>query len=137
MLVMDASFAIPLFISDPRSPQAISMLQRLQEEGHSFLAPTLWLYEITSSLQKLRHFEVISTPEVKFAVDSISNFEIELIQPDLSLVERALAWSQRLQRASAYDSFYLALAEERGCELWTADGKLSNAVQEKWVRLLV
>jgi predicted nucleic acid-binding protein len=64
------------------------------------------------------------------------NFEIELIHPDLTLIQRALAWSQRLQRASTYDSFNLALAEDRGCDLWTADSPLSNAARQQWVRLL-
>ncbi len=41
----------------------------------------------------------------------------------------------RLNRAAAYDSFYLALAESLGCELWTADQRLHNAVDLPWVRL--
>jgi predicted nucleic acid-binding protein len=28
-----------------------------------------------------------------------------------------------------YDSYYLALAEQRGCDLWTADTKFFNAVK--------
>lgn len=137
MLVFDASFTMPLFISDSRSAQALATLQTLQREGHAFLAPTLWTYEVTSLLRKLLHFEHISASEAETALDSMANFQIELIQPDLALARRAMVWSQRLKRASAYDSFYLALAEERGCDLWTADGKLANAAKQSWVRLLV
>jgi hypothetical protein len=32
---------------------------------------------------------------------------------------RAFAWTLRLDRAAAYGSFYLALAEELVCDLWT------------------
>jgi hypothetical protein len=35
---------------------------------------------------------------------------------------------------AAYDSFYLGLAERLGCELWTADRRLRNAVDLPWVR---
>jgi predicted nucleic acid-binding protein len=137
MQVLDASFAIPLFIAHPKSSQTRAMVAGLQGEEHVMLAPTLWTYEVTSTLQKLRHFGHISTPEVDLAIESMASLEIELIQPDLAIVRRALGWSQRLQRASIYDSFYLALAQERGCDLWTADSRLANAVKESWVRLLV
>jgi predicted nucleic acid-binding protein len=40
-----------------------------------------------------------------------------------------------LNRAAAYDSFCLALAEAMQCELWTADRRLVNAVNLPWVRL--
>ena len=136
MLVVDASFTLPLLIADPRSAQARPLAQKLRREGHAFLAPTLWTYEVTSTLHKLRHFGHISPSEAEFALDSMASFEIELVHPDLSLARRAVAWSLRLKRASTYDSFYLALAEERGCDLWTADSHLANAVKQSWVRSL-
>jgi predicted nucleic acid-binding protein len=39
-----------------------------------------------------------------------------------------------LNRAAAYDSFYLALAETLQCELWTADRRLRSAIDLPWVR---
>jgi predicted nucleic acid-binding protein len=35
----------------------------------------------------------------------------------------------RLKRASAYDSYYLALAQVLECDFWTADKRLFNALQ--------
>jgi predicted nucleic acid-binding protein len=35
-----------------------------------------------------------------------------------------------LHRASEYDSFYLAIAEEFKAELWTADKRLINSLQD-------
>jgi hypothetical protein len=37
-------------------------------------------------------------------------------------------------RAAAYDSSYLALAESLQCDLWTMDERLRNAVNLPWVR---
>ena len=136
MVVLDASFSIPLFVSHEHSSMALSVLNRLRSEEQLFTAPSLWTYEIASTLQKLRHVKYISTSEAENAAQSMASFEIELIHPDFSLVERALAWSQQLKRASAYDSFYLALAESRECDLWTADRRLANAVKATWIRLL-
>jgi len=41
-------------------------------------------------------------------------------------------------RPTAYDAHYLALAEMLGCEFWTADRRLYNAVKEElpWVKWL-
>jgi predicted nucleic acid-binding protein len=93
-------------------------------------------YEVASSIQKMRHFGEMTSDEVDFALETMESFKIELVHPDLSYVRRAITWSQRLRRANAYDSFYLALAQEHGCDLWTADSRLVNAVGESWVRLL-
>jgi predicted nucleic acid-binding protein len=46
------------------------------------------------------------------------------------LRERALRWADRLGHAKAYDAHYLALAEQEGLELWTADRRLSNGAQQ-------
>ena len=53
-----------------------------------------------------------------------------LLPPDPYLVRAAFDWTMRLERAAAYDSFYLALAETLGCPLWTADRHLHNAVEQ-------
>ena len=49
---------------------------------------------------------------------------------------RALEIMQRFALPSAYDAHYLALAEARQCECWTADERLWNAVRNalSWVR---
>ena len=56
--------------------------------------------------------------------------------PDDELVRKALAWTLRLGRAAAYDSFYLALADRLGCDLWSADWYLARAVDVAWVRVV-
>ena len=49
----------------------------------------------------------------------------------------AYAWAERLGQSRAYDAQYLAVAEQEGLELWTADRRLvRNAEQAgvRWVR---
>ena len=60
---------------------------------------------------------------------------VRLAAPDDELVRKAFAWTLRLGRAAAYDSLYLALVEELGCDLWTADRHLVRAVDLAWVRV--
>jgi len=135
-VVLDASFVMAVFVPHPKASLAQTILDSLNAANASLVAPTLLLYEVTSGIQKLSHFGRISTAQAAAAFALAEQFRVSLITPDFSLARRALIWSQRLQRASAYDSFYLALAEERGCDLWTAVSRLSNAAKTSWVRLL-
>jgi len=50
------------------------------------------------------------------------------------LLNRAYTWTRRLNRAVAYDSFYLALAERLDCDFWTADRRLVNAASQPWIK---
>ena len=59
---------------------------------------------------------------------------VRLVLPDASQNRQAFDWTLRLNRAAAYDSYYLALAEALECDLWTADRRLLNAVDLPWVR---
>jgi predicted nucleic acid-binding protein len=59
---------------------------------------------------------------------------VRLVVPDVGQNRQALEWTLRLKRASAYDSYYLALAEALKCDLWTFDRRLFNAVDLSWVR---
>jgi predicted nucleic acid-binding protein len=61
------------------------------------------------------------------AVAQIGNSVHELV-PSLNLRRRALTIAVRL-RHSAYDCFYLALAEERDIPLITADARLIRRCQ--------
>jgi predicted nucleic acid-binding protein len=65
----------------------------------------------------------------------LPNYSIETFADDLVL-ERAFALATEYNGPTAYDSFYLALAERLGCEFWTADLKLFNVVSAKlaWVK---
>jgi predicted nucleic acid-binding protein len=135
--VLDASFVMATFIPHPKAMAALAIIDQLREADIPFIAPSLWIYEVTAGIHKLAYFKEISALQAESALALAERFSIMLVIPDFSLARRAIRWSQRLQRASTYDSFYLALAQERGCDLWTADVRLANAVNENWVRLLV
>jgi predicted nucleic acid-binding protein len=64
-------------------------------------------------------------------------FGIEYLEP-VDFYLRAFELADRLERPVAYDTHYLALAEHLGCEFWTADERLVNAVQGAlpWVKWL-
>ena len=55
---------------------------------------------------------------------------VRCVAPTAHLHGRALHWPERLHPDKAYDAHYVALAEQEGLELWTADGRLANAAQQ-------
>jgi len=52
---------------------------------------------------------------------------------DKELLLAALRWAERLGQSKAYDAQYVALAEQMGAELWSADQRLVNALQAQEV----
>ena len=65
--------------------------------------------------------------------------EIKFFIPDEDQNLKAFEWTLRIQRASAYDSYYLALAQSLDCEFWTADKRLYNVLEDEqleWLRYI-
>jgi predicted nucleic acid-binding protein len=134
-LTIDASLAFGLIIPNPSQNHYEKLVTGWKKQGMRLVAPTLWAYEMTSVFTKMAHFNHLSSTHSRAGLTLAFQIGIELIPPEESLAKRAFAWTERLGRIAAYDSFYLALAERLDCEFWTADRRLSNAVDEDWVRL--
>jgi predicted nucleic acid-binding protein len=97
------------------------------------VAPALWSYETTSAVYKAVHFGVATLEEGRLMLRELKTLGVRLVSPSAEQERQAFEWTLRLRRAAAYDSFYLALAETLGCDLWTTDRRLFNAVDEPWV----
>jgi predicted nucleic acid-binding protein len=132
-LVVDASFAFRLILPGPQQAEVRSLVAGWLQNGFELVAPTLWLYETTSALCKLVHFGELTPEEGERALALAQTLGVALIPPDETAARAAFEWTVRLDRAAAYDSFYLALAERLGCALWTADQHLCAAVDQPWV----
>ncbi len=136
-LVVDASFVFRLLVPNAHQSYLRAKLDEWRQTEDRLVAPSLWLYELTSALVKAVHFEQLTEDEARHALRLVHTFPIDLIIPDRPLSEAAFDWSLRLQRINAYDSFYLALADALDSELWTADQRLVNAAQQEWVKNLI
>lgn len=133
-LTIDAGLVIKLVTQNPQPQKYVALFTTLYKEGYQLIAPTLWLYEVTSTLTKLAYFQHISRDSSRRGLDLAFGLDVQLIAPTPMLAQKAMVWTQRLGRTVSYDSFYLALAQEFGCEFWTTDKKLFNAVGEPWVK---
>ncbi len=132
-VTIDASFTVKMILPSSSRQLLQDQMEDWQDKGIPIYVPTLWLYEVTSTLAKLVHFQQVTEEIAELSLALMFGLEISVIAPDETLCDRALRWTYRLKRASAYDSFYLALAESLQAELWTADRKLVNAVGQDWI----
>jgi predicted nucleic acid-binding protein len=135
-LVVDASLAFKLILPGHQQAASQDLVTEWKHAGYGLWAPTLWVYEITSALCKVVHFGALTPDQGQRALILAQKLDVRPVPPDDTQVRKAFDWTMRLKCAAAYDSFYLALAETMECELWTADKRLRNAVDEPWVRWL-
>jgi predicted nucleic acid-binding protein len=93
------------------------------QEDVRVVAPFLLRYEVTSALRRKVVRGVMSYEDARHSIEEVLSLDIEpLDQPELSL--RAFEIASHFSRPTAYDSYYLALAEMLECEFWTADENL-------------
>lgn len=137
LVCVDASLALKLVLGEKDSPHAIALWTRWIDENVTVTAPSLLAYEVTSVL-RTKVYRGLLTPELgEEAFREIHAQGIHYLSPE-TLHARAWELARRLHRPAAYDAHYLALARILGCEFWTADERLFNAVKEAlpWVRHL-
>ena len=119
--VIDASVAIKWVVEEPGTTAALRLRR------HRLLAPDLLIAECANILwKKLRRSE-LSSRVAQVAAGILAQSDIEL-EPMADLMEQATGFSILLDHA-AYDCFYLALADARGCDFVTADEVLQHKVQ--------
>ena len=137
LVCVDASILIKLVVEEEQSDRASALWDSWVDGGVEIVAPTLFSYEVTATLRKKVHRQLLTLAEGKEAFAAALAVGMTLMAPS-GLHERAWELAARFNRPTAYDSHYLALAEMLSCEFWTADQRLFNAVRDElgWVRWL-
>jgi predicted nucleic acid-binding protein len=134
---VDASVVVKLVLREPESDLAQALWASWIANQIQIIAPYHLAYETTSVLRNRVHRREISVEYGRTAFESINEQQIQFLHPP-NLARRALAFAEQFNRPTAYDSFYLALSEFTGCELWTADRRLYSVVTHAlpWVKWL-
>jgi len=127
--VIDASLVLKAILPNPDMTRCQAILEQLHD--CQLVVPALWVYEVTSTLTKSVHFEQITEDEGKTALHQALELGVQIILPDEAQSDLAFEWTLQIKRASAYDSFYLAIAEALNADFWTADQRLVNAFQKQ------
>jgi predicted nucleic acid-binding protein len=115
VIVVDASAALSALLNDGPARRSLS-----SEQLH---APHLIDSEVASGLRRRVGRQQLSAAAGWAALNVVQRLGLTRY-PTFPLLERV--WELR-QNLSAYDAAYVALAEELGCALLTADARLSRA----------
>ena len=135
-LVLDASVAIKwVNPHEPLADKAILIREDYERGSVSLVVPMFWDYEVANGVNKAVARGQLSTEEGREAIALL--LAIHAQKAPLPSPQDSYALARRYQR-SVYDSWYLQLAEKEGCELWTADRKLYNALKDTvpWIKWL-
>jgi predicted nucleic acid-binding protein len=126
--VVDASALIRLFVPDGPRPNGFDIFLRDVERGlNKAIAPELLVAEAANVIVKKRRLGELSHQESVELLSDMLSVPIRLF-PHKPITARAfeMAWDHKL---TVYDSIYLALAEEHGAVLYTADERLIKVAE--------
>ncbi|MGE5549386.1 MAG: type II toxin-antitoxin system VapC family toxin [Bacteroidota bacterium] len=134
---VDASLAVKWLVNEEESEPALAILESWLAGGVTLIAPTLLLYEVPSVLRRLTAHGKLTPERAWEGFQQLSAIGIEIETP-AALLWRAWGISGRFGLPTIYDAAYVALAEMRGCPLYTCDRRLLRALGGRlpWVKSL-
>lgn len=122
-VVIDASVAVALVVSEIGSPSARAAVGSWSAAGTELLVPSHFWIEVTNALVRRHARSAADVIEDLVVLDDLALRTVDLDRPMLLL---ALDQMER-SRLSAYDAMYLALALSTGATLATFDRRLADA----------
>jgi predicted nucleic acid-binding protein len=123
-VVLDSNVLVAMVSADRRAEAVGRRVRALAESGEALHAPRLLRYEVANALTRKVVTGEIDTGDAARAWRQVVAMPMTL--HDLDDGPAAIEIALTLQRESAYDAAYVALAQELGAELLTLDGPLAR-----------
>lgn len=123
-VVLDSNVLVVMVTTDRRAEAVGRQVRTLSESGETLHAPQLLRYEVANALTRK---VVAGEADIEDATRAWRQIvAMPIVLHDLDDGPAAIEIALKLQRESAYDAAYVALAQELGAELWTLDGPLAR-----------
>ncbi len=130
-LVVDASVVAKWFFSEEDSDAARVLLDRASE----LIAPEFIRVELVAVAWKKAQRGQIPSTGVTELPSHIADLPMTFVR-DLALLQSASEIAVRFDR-TVYDSLYVALALQEGCQFVTADLRLYNSLRDAFPQTMV
>ncbi len=124
---VDACVIVKVVTNEPDSNLANALVLRWATEDYRVLIPQFAYAEIDSQLRKKVTRNIITQQKADEAYTFVSRIPL-IAHGDQRHRQRAWEIATQLNEPTVYDAVYLAIAELRDCEFWTADERLFNKV---------
>lgn len=128
--VLDSNISILTVVNSPLSDSASHLWDNLLQNDIRVFVPRLWISEITSVIRKLVFMNLISSEDGRSSLKLLLASNVNFMEDESLLAMEAFNWAERLGRKTAYDCFYVALADHLEAELWSTDIKLINSLND-------
>jgi predicted nucleic acid-binding protein len=137
-IILDASFVGSMVLLEPTSHLTRSLYEAWKEQQAELYAPSLLVLEVGTSIRKNAVRGLISESA---AADSLAAFQALVkyitLAPVAGLVLGAWAIALKYRLLNLYDASYVALADQLGGEVWTADARMRRSMPEHAERIRV
>ncbi len=123
-VVLDSNVVVALVLDAKRAPAVERRLRDWADAGETLHAPSLFRYEVASALTRNIVAGALDEADAESAWQRIAAIDVRF--HDLTDGLAVIAIARKLQRESAYDAAYVALAQRLDAQLWTLDGPLAR-----------
>lgn len=130
LICIDASVGIKWYNQEEvHAEYALKIRDAYAKREIDIIVPDLFFYEITNAL---RYNPEFGQKDVKMAIHELLDMQL-MISKDYAFLEEAtnIAFSHGI---TMYDSSYISLSQEKGCDLYTADEKMLSKVDLEFVK---
>lgn len=133
-IIIDSSVAIKWYLPDEHDDKALKIKSDFADGIISIALPVLFFYEISNILRT-------TSKSLRIAQEDTSQVFQDLLELNFMVYSSKGLFKSALEKAldldmTTYDASYIVLAEYLQIPLYTADDKLIEKAQSKWVRSL-
>ena len=127
---VDANVVVKAVIKEDFSEKAIALMSDALNMEIRLIAPHFFDAETNGAVRKKVYSGEITVKLGDIAFEKLKRFPVHML-PTQNLLDRSWEIAKQFRLRWLYDAFYVALAEEMACVLWTADMELYNAVKDQ------
>lgn len=112
--------------------QAVELLGKHISKKIQLIVPDLLFYEVANAWTTK---SALSSLEVQTNLKKLEEAMLKIIPIDFKLLKKSVILAKQF-KVSVYDAIYAVIAEEKKCDLITADNKFANKVNLPFIRTL-